>query len=75
VTIIAFRYSDGEAAILPGRDRQGVTGNPFLPLVFADGDATPVNQSKYSTPLYPVPNYLGKKGLTGDLNSTIGYYE
>jgi mono/diheme cytochrome c family protein len=75
INIYAFRFSDGQTANLPGRDRQAVRGNLFGPLVFADGDATPVSQSKYIPPLYPVPDYLGKKNQTGTPAETEDYYQ
>lgn len=75
ISLYAHRLSDDARTLLRGVDRSGVKGAEFGPsLVFADVNATPVNQSSYSTPLYPVPDYLGKRNKTGTRAETDNYY-
>jgi hypothetical protein len=74
INIYAVRSSDGAITNLQSRDRQSVKGNLFGSLVVVDKEATPVTQKKYTQPLYPVPDYLGKKAQTGTPAETEDYY-
>lgn len=74
INIYARRFSDGAVTSLRARDSDGVNGNEYGEVTFADGNATPETQNNYSTPLYPVPDYLGKKDQTGNVAETLLYY-
>lgn len=79
LSVLATRFSDGASSPLTYLDYERVPVKSH-DLILVDRDETPVTQGQfpnrtYHTPLYEVPNFLGKKNQTGSPGETETYYK
>ena len=79
LSVYAYRYSDGASEQLTYLDDDGVPVESH-DLILADHNETPVTQgqfigARYTDPLYPEPDFLGKKHQNGLQIDTQLYYK